>query len=180
VRENPALPVAEVQFAAGERLLAEAVAGALRDLTGPAATVDLVDRALLAPPVGSRESTSQTQAVRVVIDLDDVDISVSLTGMSGRRCVSTRVGSLGELVRLARSGAGAPSLPVEPERRRTPPGDRLTNRELEVLAGMRRGETNQAIASALGISVHTVRGYVGSIMRKLGANSRVEAMTRSS
>ena len=180
MREDPALPVAEVQFAAGERLLAEAVAGALRDLTGPSGTVDLVDRARPAQPASPSESTSTTPTLRVVIDLDDVDISVSLTGTSGRRCAATRVGSLSELVRLARSVAGAPALPAEPERRRTPPGDRLTNRELEVLAAMRRGETNQAIASALDISVHTVRGYVGSIMRKLGANTRVEAMTRSS
>ena len=91
--------------------------------------------------------------------------------------------SLDELVRLTRSGAGASTAYPPQTRERTngrgvPAAGRLTDRELEVLGEMRRGAANTTIAASLDISVHTVRSHVGSIMRKLGTNTRVEAITR--
>ena len=55
-------------------------------------------------------------------------------------------------------------------------GARLTRRELEVLGLMREGLDPQAIASRLGISVHTCRGHVKSLLLKLGAHSQLEAV----
>ncbi len=52
----------------------------------------------------------------------------------------------------------------------------LTTRELEVLRSMADGEANKVIAYKLGISDHTVKFHVASILAKLGAGSRTEAV----
>ena len=56
-------------------------------------------------------------------------------------------------------------------------GEPLTERELEVLQLLAQGLPSKAIASRLGISEHTVKFHVGSIMGKLNAASRTEAVT---
>jgi DNA-binding NarL/FixJ family response regulator len=53
----------------------------------------------------------------------------------------------------------------------------LTARELEVLRMMAEGAANKAIAWKLGISDHTVKFHVASILAKLNAASRTEAVT---
>ena len=66
------------------------------------------------------------------------------------------------------------------QRRGGPPeaaGDALTPRELEVLALVAQGLPNKTIAGRLHLSEHTVKFHVGSIMAKLGAASRTEAVT---
>jgi DNA-binding CsgD family transcriptional regulator len=55
----------------------------------------------------------------------------------------------------------------------------LTNRELEVLRHLVRGESNPEIAAALGVRPKTVMHHCASIYRKLGVKSRVEATTRA-
>jgi len=59
----------------------------------------------------------------------------------------------------------------------TESGDVLTAREVEVLNLVANGWPNKTIATALGISEHTVKFHVGSILSKLGAESRTEAVT---
>jgi len=54
--------------------------------------------------------------------------------------------------------------------------DDLTPRELEVLALLAEGIPNKAIARRLGISDHTVKFHVGSVLSKLDAASRTEAV----
>jgi DNA-binding NarL/FixJ family response regulator len=53
---------------------------------------------------------------------------------------------------------------------------RLSRRQREVLQGMRQGQTNKAIASALGISIGTVKLHVQAILRYAGARNRSEAV----
>jgi two-component system, NarL family, response regulator YdfI len=53
----------------------------------------------------------------------------------------------------------------------------LTPRELEVLGMMVEGWGNKEISARLGISEHTVKFHVASIMGKLNAESRTEAVT---
>ena len=53
----------------------------------------------------------------------------------------------------------------------------LTARESEVLLLVAEGLPNKAIARELGISEHTAKFHVGSLLGKLGAASRTEAVT---
>ncbi|HEX5410243.1 MAG TPA: response regulator transcription factor [Terriglobia bacterium] len=53
----------------------------------------------------------------------------------------------------------------------------LTPREIEVLRFVAAGLGNKEIASRLQISEHTVKFHVASVMGKLGAASRTEAVT---
>lgn len=53
----------------------------------------------------------------------------------------------------------------------------LTPREIEVLGMMAEGLGNKTIAHRLDISEHTVKFHVASIMSKLDASSRTEAVT---
>jgi NarL family two-component system response regulator YdfI len=59
-----------------------------------------------------------------------------------------------------------------------PPGEPLTTRESEVLALLADGAGNREIATRLHISEHTVKFHVSSILNKLGATTRTEAVTR--
>ncbi len=54
--------------------------------------------------------------------------------------------------------------------------DALTPRELDVLRGLARGRTNAAIGTSLGISEHTVRNHVHSVLHKLGVANRTDAV----
>jgi two-component system, NarL family, response regulator LiaR len=54
-------------------------------------------------------------------------------------------------------------------------GDDLTTRELDVLALLVSGMTNQEISDDLGIGPGTVRAHVSSILAKLGVSNRTEA-----
>ena len=56
--------------------------------------------------------------------------------------------------------------------------DALTARELEVLRLLARGQTNLAIANALVVREGTVKYHVKNILRKLGATSRADAVSR--
>ena len=55
----------------------------------------------------------------------------------------------------------------------------LTPRELEVLALLAEGVSNKAIARRLGISVHTAKFHVGSLLDKLDANGRTDAVAHA-
>jgi NarL family two-component system response regulator YdfI len=52
----------------------------------------------------------------------------------------------------------------------------LTERELEVLTSVARGERSKEIASHLGISERTVKAHLASIYNKLGVDSRAAAI----
>jgi DNA-binding NarL/FixJ family response regulator len=53
----------------------------------------------------------------------------------------------------------------------------LTTREVEVLRLMVRGNRNKQVAALLGISEHTAKFHVSSVLTKLGARTRTEAVT---
>jgi len=69
----------------------------------------------------------------------------------------------------------APSAIKSPINPHTP--RELTAREIEVLAMLAEGLGNKIIAARLGISSHTAKYHVASILAKLGAGSRTEAVT---
>jgi DNA-binding NarL/FixJ family response regulator len=53
----------------------------------------------------------------------------------------------------------------------------LTAREVEVLRLMARGYRNKQLATLLNISEHTAKFHVSSVLAKLGARTRTEAVT---
>jgi DNA-binding CsgD family transcriptional regulator len=55
----------------------------------------------------------------------------------------------------------------------------LTAREVEVLSLMAEGAANKTIARRLGISVHTVKFHVASLLDKLDASGRTDAVTHA-
>jgi len=81
-------------------------------------------------------------------------------------------------VRLARVGETAhaalvpPSAPADPQAPLTP-------REREVLELMAEGASNKMIARSLGISVHTAKFHVGSVIDKLDATGRTDAVAQA-
>ncbi len=71
-------------------------------------------------------------------------------------------------------------------RRTTPPtsgtdagGVHLTPREHEVLVLLAAAHDARAIARALGVSIHTVRGYVKALLAKLDAHTQLGAVVRA-
>lgn len=73
----------------------------------------------------------------------------------------------------AELGAGALAGQADPEL-----VERLTPREREVLRLLARGKTNLAIAQLLVVREGTVKYHVKNILRKLGATSRADAVSR--
>jgi LuxR family maltose regulon positive regulatory protein len=57
--------------------------------------------------------------------------------------------------------------------------DPLTRRELEVLALLAAGRSNQAIAGQLVVTLDTVKKHVSHVLSKLGAANRTEAVARA-
>ena len=55
----------------------------------------------------------------------------------------------------------------------------LTTREAQVLQLLAAGRSNEGIAAGMGISVNTVRSHVQAVLRKLGAERRLEAVHRA-
>ncbi len=55
----------------------------------------------------------------------------------------------------------------------------LTPRELDVLALIAEGASNKAIARQLKISVHTVKFHIASLLDKLDADGRTEAVAQA-
>ncbi|MDQ2758710.1 MAG: response regulator transcription factor [Actinomycetota bacterium] len=58
-----------------------------------------------------------------------------------------------------------------------PIGSDLTDREREVLDLLAQGMSNAAIATSLTVSVHTVRNHIANLSAKLGAHSKLEALS---
>ncbi len=75
----------------------------------------------------------------------------------------------------SQAGEGLPA-GSDPARRLDELAEPLTRRELEVLQMLAAGLSNKEIAARLNISEHTVKFHVASILGKLGASTRTEAV----
>lgn len=78
-------------------------------------------------------------------------------------------------LRVAAPGEAVDAMLTMP-RPATAPDAALTPRETEVLALMAEGATNKVIARRLGISVSTAKFHVASVLDKLEAGSRTDAV----
>lgn len=115
---------------------------------------------------------------------DHVLLAAITAGASGFVSKTRDLAEVTSAVRAAADGEAVISpellarlLPRLERGRRRPPGTELTERELEVLHLLAEGLTNAAIADRLVISVHTVRNHVANLSAKLGAHSKLEALS---
>lgn len=135
---------------------------------------------------GVRYLTGRGKAVLVVsafADRDDV-LDAIAAGASGYLTKDSDGPALVRAVRDVAAGRShvCPTLAgyfMHDDGRRRPRGERreahdLTEREREVLGLLASGETDQEIASMLGISVRTVRSHLDRIRAKTGRRRRAE------
>lgn len=92
--------------------------------------------------------------------------------------LATLLGSVAGL-RLAAPGETATATVMARDPRVMPVDIALTQRELDVLALMAEGASNKMIARQLNISVHTVKFHVGSLLDKLDATGRTDAVAHA-
>jgi DNA-binding NarL/FixJ family response regulator len=70
----------------------------------------------------------------------------------------------------------AAAAPREPDPAAATAVRRLTDREADVLDQLARGRSNAEVSQALGVSVQTVKTHVSSLLAKLDARDRVQAV----
>jgi NarL family two-component system response regulator LiaR len=101
-------------------------------------------------------------------------------GAIGYLLKDVSIDEMADAIRAAHAGEGtltpaaARALVTEVQGRQVL-GDDLTDRELEVLALVVEGMSNQQIAQQLSISLSTARSHVSTILSKLAAANRAEA-----
>jgi DNA-binding CsgD family transcriptional regulator len=110
-------------------------------------------------------------SITIAIEIDDPALADRLASL------------LGGVAGLALAAPGqAADVAIVPRERRAngeAPDVDLTPRELDVLVLMAEGASNKAIARQLGISVHTAKFHVGSILGKLDATGRTDAVAHA-
>ena len=135
-------------------------------------------------------SASSHPAAVVVLTDDAYSAWAAEALRAGIRAILPRQASAGEIVAAVEAAAaGLVALHREalealllipasaPRALPSSPTQTLTPREIEVLGMLAEGLGNKAIAWRLDISEHTVKFHVGSILAKLNASSRTEAVT---
>jgi DNA-binding CsgD family transcriptional regulator len=109
--------------------------------------------------------------LRLAIDVADAAladrVASALAGIEGVELVAA-ADEPDALVVAATAGASAGDTEVA-----------LTARELEVLALLAEGASNKLIARRLGISAHTAKYHVASLLEKLDAVSRTDAVAHA-
>jgi DNA-binding NarL/FixJ family response regulator len=135
----------------------------------------------LAADVHRRHPLARILLVSALTD-DSVLETALRAGCAGYVSKSEPLAQLIAAVRAVHAGATAisPLLLAElMDRRHRDPGGRaqLTDRELAVLKLLAQGDTPPEISAALGISANTLRNHAQRAIVKLGAHSRLEAVT---
>ena len=109
--------------------------------------------------------------VVVAIEVEDAAMADRLAGLLGG-VAGIRLAAPGEKATVA-------VVPCEPPPVTEPADIDLTPRERDVLLLMAEGASNKAIARRLGISVHTAKFHVGSLLEKLDATGRTDAVAHA-
>jgi LuxR family transcriptional regulator, regulator of acetate metabolism len=135
------------------------------DTAGTGRLLDALDDEVMNRFCDGLAAAFERAALRDTLRRHRTELQAAVQWMSGR------------LGRLA-ADAAAPAIAAGDATSRRATREALTPRELEVLRLMARGRTNQAIANALVVRVGTVKYHVKNILRKLGATSRADAVSR--
>lgn len=128
------------------------------------------------------EALPETRIIVLTSLKDDSAVRAAL--QAGATSYLLKNASIQELAQAIRDTyIGQPTLSPEATRslvmsarNPTPSADQLTEREREVLAHMVGGLTNRQIAAKLSVGLSTVKFHVSSILSKLNAVSRTEAV----
>jgi DNA-binding CsgD family transcriptional regulator len=112
-----------------------------------------------------------SEPIVVAIKVDDPALSDRLTAL-----LSDVPG-----LRLARvnEGGDVALVPSHTGERTAEQDAALTPREIQVLSLLAEGASNKSIARRLGISVHTVKFHVASLLDKFEAIGRTDAVTQA-
>ena len=174
VRDNPAQQL--VGSLQGTRNLAQHISGLQPDVilidaeldktTGD--TIDVPIVALVDEPDAAWTAQALRSGIKAVLsrDADMEDVSAAIQAAhAGMVFLDSEVAQ--ELVAKVRT----------PSDQETEVADDLTPREIEVLRMLAEGLGNREMAARLGISDHTVKFHISSILDKLNASSRTEAVT---
>jgi DNA-binding NarL/FixJ family response regulator len=132
------------------------------------------------------ELTTTYPELRVVVLTAHADAPLMQRAAdAGACCLLPKDGSLPDMLQALRSSrrggmvvhpALLESLITSRPRRRSDYLPPLTSRERDVLRMLAEGLDARAIAKGLGISLHTCRSYVKSLLLKLNAHSQLEAV----
>lgn len=131
-----------------------------------------------------RRIHSRQPGARIVIVTtydDDEDIFLALkAGAQGYLLKDASRQQISEAIRLVHAGQRYIPANVAIKMANHVSRPALTEREHEVLRGMSRGRSNKEIGDSLSISEGTVKTHVKSILAKLGAAGRTEAVAIAS
>jgi DNA-binding CsgD family transcriptional regulator len=117
-------------------------------------------------------SEEVSPVIVVAIEISDPALADRLASLIGS-VAGFRLATSGEAAAVAlvsRDAAQAAVVPADID---------LTPRERDVLVLMAEGASNKAIARRLGISVHTAKFHVGSLLDKLDATGRTDAVAHA-
>ena len=120
-------------------------------------------------------SDATSPPIVVSVEIDDPELADRLVSILGG-IAGLRLAAPGEAANVAMvSRDASPARDVA----RDVAEVELTPRELDVLTLLAEGASNKAIARQLGISVHTAKFHVGSILDKLDATGRTDAVAHA-
>ncbi len=112
---------------------------------------------------------ASAEPLRIAVSGTDTELIVEALEQAGHEVVPE---AEADLVLTVRRGRGAEFDTPEEQ----PAFPLLTPREVDVLSAMADGLSNKEMARRLGISPHTVKFHAESLFRKLGVNTRAEAV----
>jgi LuxR family transcriptional regulator, regulator of acetate metabolism len=170
-------------YAAAPLVVGSVVAGVIHADRGPGQPLDVLDRDVLWEFATGLAQAYESTALRRTLRDERDQMREFLEWLR------VRSSELTDAPVTLSAGGHAPVAPPAPLPESSPANaaardDRvvfeglLTRRELDVLRLMAEGATNRQVADALVISSGTVKFHAGSILRKLHAANRAEAVSR--
>jgi DNA-binding CsgD family transcriptional regulator len=111
---------------------------------------------------------------------EQVRLAIEVADAALAERIASALGPVGG-IEIVTAGEDPDVLVVDPPAAagRIEPDIALSARELEVLALLAEGASNKLIARRLGISTHTAKYHVASLLEKLDAVSRTDAVAHA-